>query len=80
MLWAPGVDYVAGWRSATEAAAALRKALGSLGLAVDGVKAQAHAAADGSGVVRLRLPVAVALQLTEAIRAMAGEGEGRAAS
>ncbi|WP_269853494.1 hypothetical protein [Streptomyces sp. RPT161] len=79
VLWAPGVDYVGGWRAAADAAGALREALGALGLAVDGVKAQAHAAADGSGVVRLRLPVAVAWQLTEAIRAVA-EGGGRAAS
>ncbi|MCQ4041986.1 hypothetical protein ACFOSC_15335 [Streptantibioticus rubrisoli] len=80
VLWVPGVDYVAGWRAAADAAGALGKALGSLGLAVDDVKAQAHAAADGSGVVRLRLPVAVARELTEAIRAVAGGDEGRAAS
>ena len=80
-LWAPGIDYVAGWRQATDAGAELLTALKAAGLDGGGITAQGHAAADGSGVVKLRLQVPAARALTRLVHsAQHSEGEGRAAS
>lgn len=79
VLWTPGVDYVGGWQAAREAGDELLAALTSVGLATKGIRVQAHAAANGSGVVRLRLPVATARAIADAICTM-GESKGRAVS
>ncbi|MCD9144758.1 hypothetical protein [Streptomyces albireticuli] len=52
VAWVRGVDYVAGWREAKDAAARLGDALAAAG--VEG-RLRAVSAPDGSGVVRLEL-------------------------
>ncbi|MGW2597360.1 hypothetical protein [Streptomyces klenkii] len=64
VTWVRGVDYVAGWREATDAAADLVTALTAAGVPLDGARAMARSAADGSGVVRLIWPA-------ETVRAVA---------
>ncbi|MEU5187212.1 hypothetical protein AB0G83_08675 [Streptomyces klenkii] len=64
VTWVRGVDYVAGWREATDAAADLVSALTVAGVPLDGARATARSAADGSGVVRL-------LWSAETVRAVA---------
>ncbi|MEV0438016.1 hypothetical protein AB0I84_32905 [Streptomyces spectabilis] len=51
-LWAPGVDYVAGWTAARTAAEAMNAAAAECGLAGH-VRAMPHARADGEPVVWL---------------------------
>ncbi|MEU7435097.1 hypothetical protein AB0B07_30325 [Streptomyces sioyaensis] len=63
VLWVRGVDYLAGWRDATEAAAELGDALAAAGVDTTRTKLRAAAAADGSGVVRLELSTAVAREV-----------------
>ncbi|MFJ3955588.1 hypothetical protein ACIPXV_37065 [Streptomyces libani] len=70
VLWVRGVDYLAGWRDATQAAAELGEALTAAGVDTTEAKLRATAASDGSGVVRLELlSAAAARQL--AVRARA---------
>jgi hypothetical protein len=52
-LWVPGVDYVAGWRSAREAADRLNRALLGVGFELSAVRAVASTDGEGRGVVRL---------------------------
>ncbi|MEU9430570.1 hypothetical protein AB0D87_48875 [Streptomyces sp. NPDC048342] len=52
-FWAPGVDYIAGWREARESADRLNRALVSVGLELSAVRAVASTNEDGRGVVRL---------------------------
>ncbi|EME98785.1 hypothetical protein J7W19_16465 [Streptomyces mobaraensis NBRC 13819 = DSM 40847] len=52
VVWVRGVDYVAGWREAREAAAELETALTAVGVEVEGTAA-AQTRGDGSGVVRV---------------------------
>lgn len=51
--WVPGVDYVAGWRVAREAADRLNRALLGAGFELSEVRAVASTNEDGRGVVRL---------------------------
>ncbi|MGW2022708.1 hypothetical protein [Streptomyces decoyicus] len=67
VLWVRGVDYLTGWRDATEAAAELGDALMAAGVDTAGIKLRAAAASDGSGVVRLELSAAAAREV--AVRA-----------
>ncbi|MGW7485837.1 hypothetical protein [Streptomyces sp. NPDC054786] len=53
VLWVRGVDYLAGWRDAMQAAAELGDALVAAGVDTAGIKLRAAAVSDGSGVVRL---------------------------
>ncbi|MFF8353092.1 hypothetical protein ACF063_06545 [Streptomyces chartreusis] len=53
VLWVPGVDYIAGWREAREAADCLNRALLSVGLELSVVRAVASTTEEGRGVVRL---------------------------
>ncbi|WP_329146992.1 hypothetical protein OIU91_16085 [Streptomyces sp. NBC_01456] len=69
VLWVRGVDYLAGWRDATQAAAELGDALVEAGVDTAGIKLLAAAAFDGSGVVRLELSAAAAREV--AVRARA---------
>ncbi|MCX4818981.1 hypothetical protein OG883_03485 [Streptomyces sp. NBC_01142] len=67
-IWVRGVDYVAGWRSATDAAAELTIAMAEAGIDTSGVAAKAGTGPDGSGVLRLSLPVDTALALAKVAR------------
>ncbi|MEV5126915.1 hypothetical protein AB0K49_29605 [Streptomyces decoyicus] len=75
VLWVRGVDYLAGWRAATQAAAELGDALMAAGVDTAGVKLRATAAFDGSGVVRLELSAAAAREV--AVRARATTAQWR---
>ncbi|MFF0833837.1 MULTISPECIES: hypothetical protein [unclassified Streptomyces] len=52
-LWVAGVDYIAGWREAREAADRLNRALLGVGLGLSELRAVASTSEDGRGVVRL---------------------------
>ncbi|MET9785550.1 hypothetical protein [Streptomyces canus] len=52
-LWVRGVDYIAGWRGAREAADRLNRALLGAGFELSDVRAVASTNEDGRGVVRL---------------------------
>ncbi|MEU0649335.1 hypothetical protein [Streptomyces umbrinus] len=52
-LWVPGVDYVAGWRDAREAADRLNRALLGAGVELSEVRAVASTNEEGCGVVRV---------------------------
>ncbi|MEU1816458.1 hypothetical protein ABZ543_14835 [Streptomyces roseifaciens] len=68
VLWVRGVDYVAGWREATDAAADLTAVLTAAGVPLDDARATARTAPDGSGVVRLMWPVETVRAVVELIR------------
>ncbi|MFF8900053.1 hypothetical protein ACF082_21570 [Streptomyces lydicus] len=70
-MWVRGVDYVAGWRSAVNAATELKGAMDEAGIDTAQVMSMASTTADGSGVLRLSLPVQAALALANAARAEA---------
>ncbi|MFJ6082634.1 hypothetical protein ACIQI8_14640 [Streptomyces sp. NPDC092369] len=52
-LWIPGTDYLAGWRTAREAADRLNRALLGAGFELSAVRAVASTDEQGRGVVRL---------------------------
>ncbi|MEV2227687.1 hypothetical protein AB0H69_03745 [Streptomyces phaeochromogenes] len=52
-LWVPGVDYVAGWRGAREAADRLNRAFLGAGVELSEVRAVASTNEEGRGVVRI---------------------------
>jgi hypothetical protein len=52
-LWAPGVDYIAGWREARTAADRLNRAFLGAGFELSDLRAVASTYDDGRGVVRL---------------------------
>ncbi|MFG2828868.1 hypothetical protein ACGFWI_15650 [Streptomyces sp. NPDC048434] len=68
VLWVRGVDYLAGWRDATQAAAELGDALVAASVEATGTKLRAAVAADGSGVVRLELSAAAAREVATRAR------------
>ncbi|GHF61835.1 hypothetical protein GCM10010218_49280 [Streptomyces mashuensis] len=67
VVWVRGVDYVGGWRQAKDAGAELVSALAAAGVGTDGVVFAAQSGADGSGLVRLTLPVTSVRALTELV-------------
>ncbi|MGP3924655.1 hypothetical protein [Streptomyces sp. 8N616] len=71
ILWVRGVDYVAGWREAKDAAAELADALTEAGVKTTGVQARADAAADGSGVVHMRLSAPTVRDVAAVLRDVA---------
>ncbi|MGP8297551.1 hypothetical protein ACTPOK_06245 [Streptomyces inhibens] len=71
MLWVRGVDYVTGWRDATQAAGELGEALTAAGVDVRGAELRASTTTDGSGVVRLELSSATARGVAEFARVAA---------
>ncbi|WP_382465527.1 hypothetical protein ACFIN9_19360 [Streptomyces noursei] len=73
MLWVRGVDYMTGWREATQVAEELGDALTAAGVDVAGAKIQAVSASDGSGVLRLELPTAAAREVAMLARAAASK-------
>ncbi|WP_369387900.1 hypothetical protein AB5J72_10025 [Streptomyces sp. CG1] len=52
-LWVSGVDYIAGWREAREAADRVNRALLGASFELSAVRAVASTNEDGDGVVRL---------------------------
>lgn len=60
-MWVRGVDYVAGWRSAVDAATELKGTMDEAGIDTTEVMSTAATITDGSGVLRLSLPVEAAL-------------------
>ncbi|MFF9898645.1 hypothetical protein [Streptomyces longispororuber] len=52
-MWVPGVDYLAGWRAAREAADRLNRALLAAGFELSEVRCVASTDQDGRGLVRL---------------------------
>ncbi|MFE5036459.1 hypothetical protein [Streptomyces sp. NPDC056683] len=77
-FWAPGVDYIAGWREARESADRLNRALLSMGFELSAVRAVASTNEDGQGVVRLAgWPGAV--DRLAALLEMRADGDGGAA-
>ena len=69
LLWSPGVDYVRGWRNATDAAAELLDAIQAAGIETSVITARADATPEGMGVLRLVLPTSTARQLAMLARA-----------
>jgi hypothetical protein len=79
-LWAAGVDYIAGWREAADAAAELASALTDVCPDGEAVTAVALSAPEGSGTVQLRVPPATAHAMAKLIRAAkTGHGTHRSA-
>lgn len=74
-VWVRGVDYVAGWREARDAGAALVEALAAAGVDVASLRVQAHTRPDGAGEVTLRLPTIAARQTMEVLRAVLRWGQ-----
>ncbi|WP_186001236.1 hypothetical protein [Streptomyces sp. IB201691-2A2] len=77
-LWVPGVDYVAGWRDAREAADRLNRALLGAGFELSEVRAVASTNEDGRGVVRVAGWPDTVERLAGFLEALAG-GDGGAA-
>ncbi|MFE9354041.1 hypothetical protein ACFYPB_07505 [Streptomyces olivaceoviridis] len=77
-LWVAGVDYIAGWRVAREAADRLNRALLGMGLELSAVRAVASTSEDGHGVVRLVGSPDVVDQLAELLEARANDAGGAA--
>ncbi|WP_405909935.1 hypothetical protein OG742_40175 [Streptomyces sp. NBC_00828] len=74
-LWVPGVDYMAGWRDAREAADRLNRALLGAGFELSEVRAVATTDERGRGVVRLAGWPDVAERLAGLLKAVA-DGDG----
>lgn len=75
VVWVRGVDYVAGWRDATDAGGQLAEALTSGGFDTAGLEWQARTDADGAGRVRLVLSAAAAHDVAALVRAVARLGK-----
>ncbi|MGW9429194.1 hypothetical protein ACWHA1_14700 [Streptomyces decoyicus] len=67
-MWVRGVDYVAGWQSAVNAATELKGAMDAAGIDTTEVMTTASTTPGGLGVLRLSLPVEAALALAHAAR------------
>ncbi|MFF4314287.1 hypothetical protein [Streptomyces sp. NPDC001507] len=77
-LWVSGVDYIAGWREAREAADRLNRALLAVGFELSAVRTVASTNEDGHGVVRLAgWPSSV--QRLAALLEAGADGDGGAA-
>ncbi|WP_435212268.1 hypothetical protein [Streptomyces sp. bgisy034] len=77
-LWVSGVDYIAGWSEAREAADRLNRALLGAGFELSAVRAVASTNEDGRGVVRLAGWPGAVDRLAQLLEARA-EGDGGAA-
>ncbi|MFF4703492.1 hypothetical protein ACWC4D_12530 [Streptomyces sp. NPDC001288] len=76
-FWAPGVDYIAGWREARESADRLNRALLAVGFELSAVRAVAATNEEGQGVVRLAGWPAAVERLAQLLEARA-DGDGGA--
>ncbi|MEU6573990.1 hypothetical protein [Streptomyces sp. NPDC046805] len=74
-LWVSGVDYMAGWCEARDAADRLNRALLGVGFELSEVRAVAATNEDGRGVVRLAGWPGAVVQLAELLEGRAyGDG------
>ncbi|WP_327136665.1 hypothetical protein OG585_07435 [Streptomyces sp. NBC_01340] len=78
-LWVSGVDYVAGWRGAREAADRLNRALLGAGFELSRVRAVASTDERGLGVVRVAGWPDVVERLAVLLEAVTSGGDGGAA-
>ncbi|WP_146252246.1 hypothetical protein [Streptomyces carminius] len=53
-LWVRGIDYLSGWREATDAARALADALEAAGVNATDLQLRAGTDPDGSGIITLK--------------------------
>ncbi|WP_405917999.1 hypothetical protein [Streptomyces sp. NBC_00728] len=77
-LWVSGVDYIAGWRGAREAADRLNRALLGAGFELSQVRAVASTDESGRGVVRVAGRLDAVDRLSGLLEGIAG-GDGGAA-
>ncbi|MGW3914482.1 hypothetical protein ACWEBX_23590 [Streptomyces sp. NPDC005070] len=77
-LWVPGVDYIAGWRAARDAADRLNRALLGAGFELSQVRAVASTDESGRGVVRVAGRLDSVDRLSGFIEGISG-GDGGAA-
>ncbi|MFI8233470.1 hypothetical protein ACIGDI_32055 [Streptomyces sp. NPDC085900] len=77
-LWVSGIDYIAGWRDAREAADRLNRALLGAGFELSTVRAVASTGEDGRGVVRLAGWPDAVRRLAEVLDARVDGGDGAA--
>ncbi|NUK07192.1 hypothetical protein HRW18_04020 [Streptomyces lunaelactis] len=75
VVWVRGVDYVAGWRDATDAGTELADALAAAGFDTTVLEWRARTNGDGSGAVRLVLSAAAAHDVSALMRAVARLGK-----
>lgn len=68
LLWSPGIDYVGGWRDATEAASELSEALEAVGIDLSTAAMRADASPTGAGVLRITLSPPTARRLAALAR------------
>ncbi|WP_329404499.1 hypothetical protein [Streptomyces melanogenes] len=78
-LWSPGVDYLAGWREAREAADRLNRVLLAAGFELSELRASATTTGDGHGVVRLAGWPTVVERLARRLELAVGNPDGGAA-
>ncbi len=74
-LWVSGVDYIAGWREAQEAADRLNRALLAVGFELSAVRAVASTDEDGHGVVRLAGWPGAVERLAQLLESARGDGD-----
>ncbi|MGW2786715.1 hypothetical protein ACWC3X_36805 [Streptomyces populi] len=77
-LWVPGVDYIAGWRAARDAADRLNRALLGAGFELSQVRAVASTDESGRGVVRVAARLDAVDRLSVLLEGISG-GDGGAA-
>lgn len=71
VLWVRGVNYLAGWRDASQALTELSHALTAAGIDTTGAQLRAGTSADGFGVVRLELTTSTAREIAPLARVAA---------
>ncbi|MFD5699544.1 hypothetical protein [Streptomyces lasiicapitis] len=77
-LWVPGVDYLAGWREAREAADRLNRALLGVDFEPSEVRCVASTDEDGRGLVRLAGSPGAVDRLAGLLESAASTGGGSA--
>ncbi|MEY2243515.1 hypothetical protein AB8A21_11305 [Streptomyces sp. BF23-18] len=78
VLWVSGLDYIAGWRAARQAADRLNRALLGVGFELSQVRAVASTDESGRGVVRMAGRLDAVDRLSGLLEGIAG-GNGGAA-
>ncbi|MFE3248451.1 hypothetical protein [Streptomyces sp. NPDC059209] len=71
VLWVRGVNYLAGWRDASQALTELTDALTAAGINTSDAQLRANASADGSGVLRVELAPETAREIAMLARVAA---------
>lgn len=76
LLWVRGVNYVAGWRDASQALTELTDALTAAGIDTTGAQLRASTSADGSGLVRVELEPGTAREIAMLARVTTARWRG----